>query len=157
MELFKQLGKVDVVHVPYKAATQAATDVIGGYLDFAVMSNAAAIPFHRSGKVKIIVILGPERTSALPNVPSAVEAGIPGLQMVQWFGILAPAGTPSDIITKLNVEINRALAAPEVRDRLTSGGLTPKGSTVEEFAALIRSDYERFAKVFKRSGAKPAP
>jgi len=103
------------------------------------------------------VILGPERTSALPNVPSAVEAGIPGLQMVQWFGILAPAGTPSDIITKLNVEINRALAAPEVRDRLTSGGLTPKESTVEEFAALIRSDYERFAKVFKRSGAKPAP
>ncbi len=156
VELLKQLGKVDVLHVPYKAATQAATDLIGGYLDFAVMSSAAAIPFHKSGRAKIIVVLGPERASALPAIPSALEAGMPGLQMLQWFGIIAPAGTPKDIVAKLNTEINRALAAPDVRDRLIGGGLTPKGSTVEEFAALIRSDYERFANVFKRSGAKPA-
>jgi tripartite-type tricarboxylate transporter receptor subunit TctC len=80
---------------------------------------------------------------------------MPGLQMVQWYAVVAPAATPKEIVARLNAEMNRALAAPEVKDRLIGAGLTPKGSTVEEFAAIIRSDYERYQKVVRDSGAKP--
>ena len=156
IELMKQIAKVDVLHVSYKGAQFAATDLISGYVDVAVASNAAAAPYHRSGKVKVLVVAGPERTPVMPDVPSAPEAGMPGLQVVGWYALVAPAGTPREIIARLNAEIGKALAAPDVRERLTGAGLTPKGSTVEELGALIRSDYERLGKVVKASGAKPA-
>src|SRR5581483_3880316 len=150
VELFKQINKVDVVHARYQGgAPQALIDLIGGFIDCAVTSNAAAAPYHKSGKIRVVVALGPERTPVLPDVPSSVESGMPGLQMVQWYAIVAPAGTPRDIVSKLNLEMNRALASPDVKDRLTKAGLTPKGSTVEEFAAIIRRDYERFGKIVK--------
>lgn len=156
VELFKQLGKVNVLHVPYKGAPQALTDLIGGYIDCAVTSNAAAAPHHKAGKINVIVALGPERTPVLPDVPSAPEAGMPALQMFQWYAIVAPAATPKDIVAKLNAEMKRALSAPDVRERLSSAGLTPKSSTVEEFTALLRSDYARYGKIVKDSGLKPS-
>jgi tripartite-type tricarboxylate transporter receptor subunit TctC len=155
VELLKQIAKVDVLHVAYKGASFAATDLIAGYVDIVVASNAAAAPYHRSGKVKVLVVAGPERTPVLPDVPSAPEAGMPGLQVVGWYALVAPAGTPRDVITRLNGEIGKALAAPDVRERLGSAGLTPKASTPEELGALLRSDYERLGKVVKASGAKP--
>jgi tripartite-type tricarboxylate transporter receptor subunit TctC len=156
VELLKQIAKVDVLHVSYKGAQFAATDLISGYVDIAVASNAAAAPYHRAGKVKVLVVAGPERTPVLPDVPSAPEAGMPGLQVVGWYALVAPAGTPREIIARLNAEIGKALAAPEVRERLAAAGLSPKASTAEELGALIRSDYERLGKVVKASGAKPA-
>ena len=154
IELFKQLNNADVLHVAYKGAQFATTDLIAGYIDAAVASIAAVAPFHRSGRVRAIVVAGPERSPSLPNVMSAIEGGMPGLQVVGWYAFVAPTGTPPEIISRLNGEINKALLAADVRERLNSAGLTPKGSTVAELGALIRSDYERLGKAVKASGAK---
>jgi len=156
VELLKQLAKLDILHVPYKGAQFAASDLIAGYVDLVAASNAAAAPFHRSGKVRVLVTAGPERTPVLPDVPSAPEAGMPGLQVVGWYALVAPAGTPREIVSRLNAEFGKVLATPEVRERLSNAGLAPKASTVDELTALIRSDYERLGKVVRASGAKPA-
>lgn len=149
VEMFKQAAKADLLHVPYSGGPPVMIDLIAGYIDSAVMSTAYAAPFHKAGKVRALVITGPERAAVLPGVPSAPEAGMPSIHMVNWYAIVAPAGTPRDIVAKLNAEINRALARSDVKDRLNNAGLTPKGSTPEEMAALIRSDYERFGKLVK--------
>ena len=153
VELFKQLNKADVLHVAYKGAQFAITDLIAGYIDVAAASIAAVVPFHKSGRVRAIVVAGPERSPSLPDVMSAPEAGMPGLQVVGWYSIVAPTGTPPEIVARLNVEINKALLASDLRERFANAGITPKGSTVAELAALIRSDYERLGKVVKASGA----
>lgn len=157
VELFKQLGKVNVLHVPYKGAPQALTDLMGGHIDCAVTSNAAAAPLHKTGKLHAIVTLGPDRTPVLPDVPSSSEAGMPGLQMFQWYAIVAPAATPKDIVAKLNGEMQRALAAPDVVERLTGAGLTPRWTTPEEFAAILRKDHARYGKVLKDAGLSVSP
>jgi tripartite-type tricarboxylate transporter receptor subunit TctC len=154
VELFKQLNNADVLHVAYKGAQFAMTDLIAGYIDVAVASVAAVAPFYRSGRVRAIVVAGPERSPSLPDVMSAPEGGMPGLQVVGWYALVAPAGTPSEIVSRLNSEINKALLVPDVRERLNAAGLTPKGSTVAQLATLIRSDYERLGKAVKASGAK---
>ena len=156
VELLKQLGKVNVGHAPYKGAAFAMTDLMSGYLDFAVMSIGAAVPHHRSGKAKALVIAGPARASVLPGVPSAPESGMPDLQVVGWYAVVGPAGLPKEIVSRLSAEINRALEVPDVKERLLNVGLTPKGSTPDELSALIRSDVQRLGKVVRASGMKPA-
>lgn len=154
MELFKQINNADVLHVSYKGAQFAVTVLIAGYIDVAVASIAAVAPFHRSGRVRAIVVAGPERSPSLPDVMSAPESGMLGLQVVGWYAVVAPTGTPTEIVARLNSEINKALLAADVRERLNSAGLTPKGSTVAELAALMRNDYDRLGKAVKASGAK---
>lgn len=154
VDLFKQINNADVLHVSYKGAQFAVTDLIAGYIDVAVASIAAVAPFHRSGRVRAIVVAGPERSPSLPDVMSAPESGMLGLQVVGWYAVVAPTGTPTEIVARLNSEINKALLAADVRERLNSAGLTPKGSTVAELAALMRNDYDRLGKAVKASGAK---
>jgi tripartite-type tricarboxylate transporter receptor subunit TctC len=155
VELLKQLGKVNVAHAPYKGAAFAMTDLMSGYLDFAVMSIGAAVPHHRSGKAKALVSAGPARASVLPGVPSAPESGLPDLQVVGWYAVVGPAGLPKEIVSRLSAEINRALEAADVKERLHNVGLTPKGGTPDELGALIRSDVQRLGKVVRDSGMKP--
>ena len=154
VELFKQLNNADVLHVAYKGAQFVITDLIAGYVDGAVASIAAVVPFHKSGRVRAIVVAGPERSPSLPDVLTAPESGMPGLQVVGWYALVAPTGTPAEIVSRLNTEINKALLANDVRERLNNAGLTPKGSTAAELAALMRSDYERLGKAVRSSGAK---
>ena len=154
VELFKQLNNADVLHVAYKGAQFVITDLIAGYVDGAVASIAAVAPFHKSGRVRAIVVAGPERSPSLPDVLTAPESGMPGLQVVGWYALVAPTGTPAEIVSRLNTEINKALLANDVRERLNNAGLTPKGSTAAELAALMRSDYERLGKAVRSSGAK---
>lgn len=154
MDLFKQANNADVLHVSYKGAQFAVTDLIAGYIDVAAASIAAVAPFHRSGRVRAIVVAGPERSPSLPDVMSAPESGMPGLQLVGWYAVVAPTGTPTEIVVRLNNEINKALLAADVKERLASAGLTPGGSTVAELAALMRDDYERLGKAVEASGAK---
>ena len=113
-----------------------------------------AIPMIKAGKIKAIAVSGERRLSALPQVPTFAEAGLPGMDMKVWFGVLAPAGTPKDVITRINAEFNKALKTPELSKRLSDEGADPAGGTPEQFVALIKDDIPRWGKLVKESGAK---
>ena len=151
-ELFKSLAGVDLVHVPYKGAGPAMVDVIGGHVPVAFVTLAAALPQLRAGKLKSLAITSDRRWSALPDVPTMSEAGVRGLEIVEWFGILAPAGTPKAVIARLNEEIVTAVRSPEVQARLVEQGLEPVTTTSEEFRTVIRSDIAKWSKAIKQMG-----
>jgi len=155
VELFKQVNNVKLLHVAYKGAQFVITDLIAGYVDLAVASNAAIAPFHRSGRLRALVVAGPERSPVMPDVPSAPEAGMPALQVINWYAVVAPANTPKEIVARLNREVVRALNSPDVRDRLANGGLAAKASTPEELGNTIKGDYERLGKALRDAGIKP--
>jgi len=151
-ELFKLSAGVDLVHVPYKGAGPVMTDVIGGHVPVAFVTLAAALPQLRAGKLKLLAITSDRRWSALPDVPTMSEAGVRGLEIVEWFGILAPAGTPKAVIARLNEEIVTAVRSPEVQARLVEQGLEPVTTTSEEFRTVIRSDIAKWSKAIKQMG-----
>ena len=151
-ELFKLSAGVDLVHVPYKGAGPVMTDVIGGHVPVAFVTLAAALPQLRAGKLKLLAMTSDRRWSALPDVPTMSEAGVRGLEIVEWFGILAPAGTPKAVIARLNEEIVTAVRSPEVQARLVEQGLEPVTTTSEEFRTVIRSDIAKWSKAIKQMG-----
>lgn len=153
-ELFKAAAGVDLVHVPYKGAGLVIADVIGGHVPIAFVTLAAALPQVRAGKLKSLAITSDRRWSALPDVPTMSEAGLQGLEVVEWFGILVPAHTPRAAIAKLNEDIVKTVLSPEVQARLTQQGLEPVTTTSEEFAAVIRADIERLSKAIKQAGIR---
>lgn len=153
-ELFKSLAGVDLVHVPYKGAGPLMTDVIGGHIPIAFVTLAAALPQVRAGKLKSLAITGERRWSGLADVPTMAEAGLPGLVVVEWFGILVPAHTPQVVVSRLNEEIVKAVQSPEIQARLTEQGLEPIASTSDEFAAVIRSDIAKWSKAIQRTGIR---
>ena len=149
------VAKINMVHVPYKGTGQALIGLIGGQVDMVIMAAAAAAPQIQAGKVRPIAVFSARRTPVAPDVPTTQEAGIPGIEVELWYGILTSAGTPRDIVERLNAEIVRALAAPEVREKLAASGIEPLTDTPDEFAKFIRSETARFAKVIKDAGIKP--
>jgi tripartite-type tricarboxylate transporter receptor subunit TctC len=153
-ELFSLTAGVKMNHVPYKGAAPAVVDLIGGRVQLVFQVPMVVIPHANSGKLRAIAVSGAKRLTALPQVPTLTEAGLPGVDMSNWNGLLAPAGTPKDIIDKLNAEIARILALPDVRSSLLSQGNEPTISTSEQFAALIRSDLARTAKVINAASIK---
>jgi tripartite-type tricarboxylate transporter receptor subunit TctC len=153
-ELLMSLEKIRMVHVPYKGSGQALIGLIGGETDLLVMAVPAAAGQVQAGKVRALAVLSDKRAVTLPEVPTAKEAGIEGFEVPIWYGILAPAGTPREIITRLNAELVKALAAPDTREKLASIGIEPMTDTPEQFAAFIRSETERYAKVIKAAGIK---
>jgi tripartite-type tricarboxylate transporter receptor subunit TctC len=153
-ELFKSLAGVDLVHVAYKGAGPVMVDVIGGHLPIAFVTLAAALPQVRTGKLKALAITSDRRWSALHDVPTMSEAGLHGLEVVEWFGILAPAHTPRAVISRLNHEIVKAVRSPEIQARLTEQGLEPVATTSDEFAAVIRSDIVKWSKAIKQTGIR---
>ncbi len=154
-ELLKTLAKIDIVHVPYKGSGQSIISLLAGEIGANFPSVPTAIPYIKAGKLRGLGVTTAKRTLALPDVPSIAEAGLPGYEATQWFGVLAPSGTPRAIIDRLHQEIVRALRAPDVRDRLIADGTEPVGSTPEEFASYIKSETEKWARVIKAAGIKP--
>ncbi len=154
-EYFKLLSKTDIQHIPYKGTAPAITDLIAGQVSLAITGVPPLLPHVRAGKLRALGVATARRLSLLPELPTIAEAGVPGYEATQWYGVLAPAGTPPDIVARLNAEIVKALQRPEVRDRLASEAAEPVGNTPEQFQAFIKAEIARWAPVVKASGARP--
>ena len=154
-EMFKRSAGVDMLHIPYKGSGPAMTDLIGGQVLSMVETVPAALPHIRSGKLRPLAVTTPQRISMLPDVPTASEAGLPGFEVSSLFGILAPAATPREIVTRLNSEIAKLLALPDVQAQLLAQGAYPVLTTPEQAAARIHQEVELWAKVIKEANVKP--
>ena len=151
-ELLKYLEKIDIVHVPYKGATVATVALIGGEIDEVIVSVASGLPYIASGKVRPIAVLSENRLATLPNVPTSKEQGFPKFQMSIWYGMFAPAGTPRDVITKLNREVIKGMEGREARERMAAGGIDPWPGTPEQMAELLKNEIARYATIIKAAG-----
>jgi tripartite-type tricarboxylate transporter receptor subunit TctC len=155
-EMFKwRAGGLFVVHIPYRGTGLVITDLVSGQIAFLMDSVVSAQPHIRDGKVRPLAVSGERRSPSLPDVPTFAEAGIGGMDISNWFGAFVPAGTPPEVLARLNREINAALRAPEVLERLERAGAEPAGGSPEQFARLIRADHENWKAVIKRAGIKP--
>ena len=155
MEYLKQAAHIELTHVPYKGTGPMVTDLLGGQTQATFTGATPLIPHIKQGKLRPIAVGGAKRIPALPDVPTVAESGIAGFETSQWYGILAPAGTPDAIVKKLNTELNRILKSPEVVERMTADGSVPQGSTPEEFAKFIASEQKRWGQVVKTANIKP--
>jgi tripartite-type tricarboxylate transporter receptor subunit TctC len=151
-ELLKSATGIDIVHVTYKGTTPALMDLVAGRVAFAFTDLFAAVPHAKAGKLKVLGVIGERRSPDLPDVPTMTEAGVPGFETGQWFGLVAPSATPREIIKKLNSEIVAIVRLPEVKERLIKLGLQPVGSTPEEFDAHIRAEVSKWTKVVRQAG-----
>ena len=154
VELFKVMTGTDMVHVPYKGAAPAMIDLIAGHVQVSFPTIIGGLSHARSGRLRALATTGAKRSPATPDLPTMIEAGLPGYEAANWFGTAVPAKTPPAIVSKLSQEIARVLRLPDVGERLLSQGMEPTTSTPEEFAAYIRSEMTKWAKVVKASGAK---
>ena len=153
-ELFSSLSGIKMQDVPYKGTTPAVTDLIGGQVRLSFQNPISILPHIRSGKLRAIAITGETRLAALPDVPTFAEAGLPGMDVRLWYGILAPVATSKQIINKLSAEIAKGLATPDTKDKLGSLGMEPFISTPEQFEALMRADMAQYARIIKTAGIK---
>jgi tripartite-type tricarboxylate transporter receptor subunit TctC len=154
-ELFKMMAGVDIVHVPYKGSGAALTDLLGGHVALSFGGLAAAMPYVKAGRLRLLAVTTAKRSTAAPEVPTVAESGVPGFDVSSWFGVLAPAGTPREVIDRLHTEIAQILTTKEVKERLAADGAEPVGNTPEEFAAYIRSELVKWGKVVKGAGIRP--
>lgn len=153
-ELFNTMAGVKMVHIPYKGAVPALTDLLGGRVSLIFSSMPPALPHVKAGKLRALAVTSARRSSAAPDVPTIAESGLPGYEVINWYGILVPAGTPKEIVARLNAEILKILNVPDVKERLSAQGAETFSSTPQEFAAYIRKETEKWAKVVKYSGAR---
>jgi tripartite-type tricarboxylate transporter receptor subunit TctC len=154
-ELFRLTTGTDMLHIPYKGGGPATIDLLAGHVAIMFANPTATVPHVKSGKLRALGVMGPKRNEALPDVPTAIEAGYPDLgNVIEWYGVVVPAATPREIIARLNASVVQAINSPDVFRRITSLGQTPVTSTPEEFDGWIRSEFERWGKVVKASGAK---
>jgi len=154
MELFKSMAGIDILHVPYKGSTQARQDALSGQVNLAMDGLLPVQPLIKDGRLKALALTSGRRSQSNPEIPTIAEAGVPGYVSDTWYGLLAPAKTPKDIVAKLHAAAVKALNSPEVRDRLTKLGAEPVGNTQEEFARMLASEQKVWTKVVKDSGAK---
>ena len=154
-ELFKSMTGTYMVHFPYRGSGPALLDLIGGNMDLMFDNLPSAMPHIKSGKLKALAVTSAERSAALPDLPTVAEAGpLKGYEASSWFGLLAPAGTPADVVNRVQQETAKALATPAMKERLLSQGAIPSGMSPAEFAALIAAETKKWAAVVKASGAK---
>jgi tripartite-type tricarboxylate transporter receptor subunit TctC len=151
MALFASNAGITLTHVPYKGATQAALDVASGQVQVAFQGIATVASLVRGGKLKLIGVTTPARLPQFADVPTVAESGLPGFEFNSWFAVMAPAGTPSDIIARLNAEIAKALADPEVREKLAAQGLTVRGTSAQELGTATRDQLAKYARLIKQS------
>lgn len=155
MEMFLSMAGLKMVHVPYKSANTAIADLIAGYVPFMVTNMIVGSQQLKAGRVHAYGVTSAARSKIAPNIPTISEQGVTGYDAVQWYGLMAPANTPKDIVAKLHKAVVSALQDPGVRERFQASGADPVGNTPEEFAALVRSDMAKWAKVVKAAGIKP--
>ncbi len=153
-ELFNIVAGVKLVHVPYKGVNLAMNDVLSGEVHLVVIGIPAAAPHIKAGKLRALALIAPQRSPALPEVPTVAEAGLPNFEVTTWYGVLAPAGTPRPIVTRLNAELVKIMHAPELKERLASLATDPATSTPEEFAAYIKQEIAKWAEVVRKAGLK---
>ena len=156
-EMFRSAAKLDMIHVPYKGSGLAMLSMIGGHIDWMVIGVPPAVPQIQSGKVRALAALSPERLAVLPQVPTAAEAGFPGYVVTSWYGVLAPANTPRELVGRINSEIVKAVNAPDTRERLIGGGFEPKTSTPEQWGDFIKSEIARYGKVIRDAKVEAQP
>ena len=154
VELFKILAKVNVVHVPYKGGGPAMADLVGGQISGSFASMPSSIPFVRAGKLRALAVTAPKRSPAEPQVPTISEAGIPGFSVVDWQGLFTTAKTPPAVVAKLNKEVVRILALPDVVERLATAGVEIQTSTPKEWGDFVKSEIAKWSKVVKEAGVK---
>ncbi len=154
-ELFKSRAGIDLTHIPYKGSAPALQGLLAGEASVMFVNLLSAMPLVKAGKLRALAAAPAARIGALPDLPTIAEAGVPGYAFEAWFGIVAPAGTPKPVVDRLNQELRRVIALPEVRDLLVNkGGFEPVGSTVESFTSLIPAEMERWGKLVRETGAK---
>lgn len=153
-EMFKTMAGINIVHVPFKGSPAAVIGVISGQIAMAFPNIPPALPHVRSGKLKALAVTTAKRSAAVPETPTVAEAGLPGYEATAWFGVLAPAATPPQIIAKLSAAIVKSLRTREMQERLAAEGTEPVGNTPEQFALTVRNDIAKWAKVVKSSGAR---
>ena len=153
-ELFKLMAGVDLVHIPYKGNAQALNDVVGGQVDMIFSALPPALPLARAGKVRILGVAMPERLRSMPEIPTVAEQGLPGYEMSTWYGVFAPAGSPSEAIERIGAELRRAVADPKVREQIIAQGIEPLSSTPAEFRTFVNAELEKWARVVKAAGVK---
>ena len=154
-EKFKLAAGIHVVHIPYKGTPEALTDTMGGRVTYFFSPISAALPNVREGKLVALAVSTAKRSSVLPNVPTVAEAGLPGFDYNLWVGLFAPAGTPPEIVDKINKDVNHVLQLPDVKERLTNLGAEAMPMTPAEFKQFVRGEIEDSAKVIKAAGIKP--
>lgn len=155
IELLNSVAGTTLAHIPYKGDTPALQDLLGGRLGASVDPVAPALPHIKAGKLRAIAIASPQRYPMLPEVQTLAEQGLKGADAFAWFGLLAPTGTPPDVIARLNSEVNLALKQPEISEKLVGLGMTPVGGTPEQFGAFIRADIEKWGRLIHARGIKP--
>ncbi len=155
MEKFKQMAGVDITHVPYKGSGPAVTDLLGGQVGVMFDNIPNVIQHIKAGKLKALAVTTPTRSPHVPDLPTVSEAGVPGYEVGVWFGFAAPAGTPQPIIDKLNAEIVKALKMPDVKEKFSAQGVDVIGSTPQQFAAHLKDQATKWAKVVKDAGVTP--
>ena len=153
-EMLKQRTGVEITHVPYKGDAAAFADLIGGQVQMMFAIAVTAVPHVKAGRLKGIAVAGLQRTPTMPDLPTMAEAGLPGFDAGAWFGISAPAGTPKEVVAKLNAEINKALLSQEVKDRLTPLAAAPLTMTPDQFATHVKDEREKWGKLVRDSGAR---
>jgi tripartite-type tricarboxylate transporter receptor subunit TctC len=154
MELLKSLASLDIKHVPYRSGNAAVNDLIGGHLDMFVGSLPQMIEMVRAGTATGIAVTGPKRTAVIPEMPTIAESGVPSYELEQWWGVVVPAATPRPIVDKLNAELNKALATPEIRDFMVHEGAEPSPSMPEVFGQHIDAELQRWTDLVARAGLK---
>jgi tripartite-type tricarboxylate transporter receptor subunit TctC len=154
MEYLRQVAKIDLTHVPYKGTGPMTTDLLAGQLQATFTGALPLMPFIKDGKLRAIAVGSAKRIPSLPDVPTVAESGYAGFETSQWYGILAPAGTPDAIVQKLSAEVNRILKMPEVTGRLSNDGSVAQGMSPQEFATFIQSEMKRWGVVVKTAGIK---
>jgi tripartite-type tricarboxylate transporter receptor subunit TctC len=152
-ELFGTMAGIKMNHIPYKGSAPALTDVMGGQASLMFDTMLSAMPQVKNGKLKAIAVTSASRSPAAPDVPTVAESGLPGYEAIAWNGLLAPAGTPAEVVGKLNAELKKALDAPDVKDRFSAQGFGAAWNTREAFAKFIQAELDKWAKVVKVSGA----
>lgn len=154
-EMLKSMSKTEIVHVPYKGTAPALIDVVSGQIDMMLADLAVIKPQADAGKLRVIGVTGSKRSSADRDVPTIAESGLPGYELSPWFGVVAPAGVPRELTTKLNSTIGASLKSADVMQRLGGLGYEPLGGTSEQFAVTIKSDIAKYAKIVKSAGIQP--
>lgn len=154
-EVLKKTAGFDMTHIPYKGGAQAVIDPVGGQVQAAVLGSFPLLPFVRTGKVRILAVTSKSRSHLLPNVPTAVEAGVPGIDLYQWIFMLAPAKAPKETVSRLNAEVGKALAAPDIREKLSTTGFEAAPGTPQQLETTIREALERWGKMVPELNIKP--
>jgi len=148
-EWFAKVAGIQLTHVPYKGGGQAIADLIGGQIPLASLGSSPLIPHYKAGKLRLLAQSTRTRAPSLPEIPTYQEAGVPGLAIEQWLGVFAPAGTPPEIVERLAAEIGKALAEATIAERYAKVALEPVGGSSQQFAALVRADFEKYAGLIK--------